>query len=244
MVGASLDQEDVNESLSFIEQMLSNLSSDDEYLAAILHNQKIMTQALAGGDTPMTGQGSNIPPGTAGLALASISEDDVGDILFKIDGRTVISDLRAGTEISADEVVRVGDDGDEVYPISDVSSGKLDFGAVATANVGPSSFVFAETEDNITISPGETKAVLDIDVNGPIGWYQTGTNDATYSEYQYAIDGEPLVETPLKKPLGLYNNMYDFPAPLEVGNNLQVLVSRQDDAPGDEEYFSNVALIR
>ena len=241
---ASLDEEQVRESLNFVERALASVSSDDEYLAAMLHNQKIMTQALLRSQTsPGAGSSNNIPPGTAGLSLESISEDDVGDVLFKVEGRTVIGSLRAAAEVESEEVVRVGDEGNEVYPISGVGSGKLDFGAVASVAVSPNRFVYGDTEENVTIQPGESEAVLDLDVSGPIGLQSIGTNDETYSLYQYEIDGESMLDSPIKKPLGLYNDMFEFPQPIRVDSDLTVFVKRQEDAPGPAEYFSNVVLM-
>lgn len=240
----SLDEEQVRESLNFIERALAGISSDDEYLAAMLHNQKILTQALMGETTPaMGGQSSGVPPGTAGISLENIAEDDVGDILFKVDGRTVISNFRAAAEVQNEEVVRVGEEGDEVYPISGVGPGKLDFGAVASVSVKPTRFVYGDTEENVTIQPGGSKAVLDIDVAGPIGLQSIGTNDETYSLYNYEVDGETMLDSPIKKPLGLYNDMFEFPQPIRVDADLRVLVKRQDDAPGPAEYFSNAVLM-
>ena len=240
----SLSEEQVEDSLNFLERALAGLSSDDEYLAAVLHNQKIITQALVGENTPaMGGQSSNIPPGTAGISLENISEDDVGDVLFKVDGRTVIGSLRAAAEVNPEEVVRVGDGGNEVYPISGVGPGKLDFGAVASVSVRPNNFVYGDTEENVTIQPGESEAVLDLDVSGPIGLQSIGTNDETYSLYQYEIDGESMLDSPIKKPLGLYNDMFEFPQPIRVDSDLTVFVKRQEDAPGPAEYFSNVVLM-
>lgn len=240
----SLDEEQVRESLNFVERALASVSSEDEYLAAMLHNQKILTQALMGETTPvMGGLSSNVPPGTAGISLGSISEDDVGDVLFKVDGRTVISNLRAAVEVENGEVVRVGEEGNEIYPVSNVGAGKLDFGAVASVSVKPNRFDYGDTVENVTIQPGESEAVLDLDVNGPVGLQSIGTNDETYSLYQYEIDGETLLDSPIKKPLGLYNDMFEFPQPIKINSDFKVLVKRQADAPGPAEYFSNAVLM-
>lgn len=243
MVTGSITDEEVKEHLNFIEELMSHASANDEYLAAILNNQRLMVQALSGETTPVNGESSGIPSGTAGLATEGISQGDVGEILFKVDGRTVLSDFRAGTEINPDEVVRVAETDGEVYPASDVPPSKLDFGEISFSSSKATKFVFEETDDDVTINPGETKTVVSVQVNEPVGWYETGTNDTTFSEYQYVVDGEDMLQEPLKKPLGLYNDMYRFPEPILVSNSLEIRVTRQSDASGPHDYFSNVTLM-
>ena len=243
MVNGNLDDRQVEENLNFIEKLMGQISSDDEYLAAILHNQKILTEAFAGPNTPVAGTSVGIPSGTAGLAVDSIAEGETGTVLFKVDGRTVLSDFRAGSEINPDEVVRVSDTDDKVYPLGNVDPSKLDFGRISTSNAAPSKYIYGDTDDNVQVLPGEEEQILEVEVGEPVGWFQTGTNDETYSLYKYKVDGELLLDEPLKKPLGLYNNMYEFPRPLKVTDKLEVSVKRTTDAPGPAEYFSNSVLM-
>lgn len=243
MVTGSITDEEVEEHLNFIEKLSNELSAGDEYLAAILNNQKLMVQALSGETTPIAGTSSGVPAGTAGLATTDISEGDVGRILFKINGRTVISSFKAGSEINVDEVVRVSDTDGKIYPISNVSASKLDFGEISFASSLSTRFIYDETDSNVTINPGQTKTVLRVEVDQPSAWHEVGTNDETYSNYQYVVDGDKVLHEPLKKPLGLYNDPYKFPKPIKVTESLEVEVSRDSGASSPADYFSNVTLM-
>lgn len=238
MPNGTLTNEDVQESLNFIEELLSRTDSDDEYLSAILHNQKIMTKALAGSNTPMTGESSGLEPGTAGLSLGSISEGDTGSVLFKSNGRTVISNLRAGAEINPEEVVRISESDGKIYPVTNADPGQLDFGAMSPQAVKASSFSIEETEENVTIDPGEAKEVLTIETSGGLSLYKLGTNDETHTLYQYEADGDTILDEPIKEPLGLYNDPFEFPEPLKINSTFKVLALRQESASGPQDYFS------
>lgn len=243
MVRGRLGKEEVEESLSFLEEAMGHLGPDDDYLRAILHNQALMTRALQGAETPTTGNSNNVPPGTAGLALEGSSEGDSLNTLFKIDGRTVVSDLIAAREINEEEVVKVGSSGDKVFPLTNVSQSQLDFGKVGLSSENSTKFIFKETQNNVSIPPGQKKVVLDIDVSSTVGLFEIGTNDETHSLYTYVVDGENLIDKPIKKPLGLYNDRYDFPQPVKVESNLKVVVERQNSANSPADYFSNAVLM-
>lgn len=243
MVNGSLTEDDVEENLNIIEDLLRHTDASDNYMAAMLQNQKMLLQAFSEPYTSPTGESTNVPGGTAGVAVDDISQGDIGQVLFKINGRTVISNFRAAADIANDEVVRVGEGEDKVYPVNNVDQSKLDFGEISFASSLSTKFIFEETGSNVQVGPGEEDIVLEVNVDSPVGWYETGTNDKTYTKYQYIVDGEEMLSSPIKKPLGLYNNMYRFPEPIKVASSLKIKVIRNSSASSTEEYFSNVVLM-
>lgn len=235
--------EDVKEHLNFIEELIAGASSSDEYLEAIVRNQQLMIALMEGGGGSVPEIGSvGVPEDTAGIAIQSASKGDLAEFLYKNNGRTIVSKLESSSDIQGGEVVTVNSDGD-LEPSSGVSQGDLDFGNISTSAKGPGDLVYGDTQNDVSIDPGDSETVLEVNLNDGGAWYSAGTNDETYSLYQYHVDGEPLLEDPIPKPLGLYNNMFEFPEPIEVQNSVSVEVTRQSDAPGSAKYFSNIVVM-
>jgi hypothetical protein len=134
-----------------------------------------------------------------------------------------------------------GGDGDGTHIFREDNIGD---GADATdIPLTPIGFNQAVTEDNVEISPASNEDVLEVTVKNSALWYEVGTKDATYSNYQYYVDDSELLDSGQKEPMGLYNQPYRFPQPIIVRDKIAVNVRRDDDASGPEEYFSKVRYV-
>lgn len=235
--------QEIEDHVNFIERLIGNATATDEYLEAIVRNQAVMIGLMedGGANVPEIGS-SGAPEDTAGIVIKGASEGDFAEFLFKKDGRTVVKDYEAGRAISPGEVA-VLDSKQRLEPKTDVTQGDLDFGNIATESGNASDFTYADTPSDVTIQPGETETVLEAQVNGGAALHSIGTNDETYSLYQYKIDGEAILNEPLPKPLGLYNSMFKFPIPLEVENKVEVEITRTEDSPSPSSYYSNMVLM-
>jgi len=235
--------QDVREHLNIIERLVDGASSSDEYFEAIIRNQAMMIALMEGGGSGSPDIGSfGVPTNTAGIAVQGASEGDLAEFLYKTDGRTVIDNFEVASDIADGEVATINSDG-ELQPTTGVAQGDLDFGNIATSTSNAGGFIYQETEQDATLQPGDTEVILEVNLNNSAAWYMTGTNDETYTSYDYKVDGESILGDPIPKPLGLYNNMFEFPEPLQVNNTLEVEVSRNSSAPGSDDYFSNVVLL-
>lgn len=96
-----------------------------------------------------------------------------------------------------------------------------------------------ESESAVTIQPGETAAVLSVNVENA-RWVASGTTDRDNSRYRYVVDGDAVLSEPLRSPLGLFNDLRTFPEPITARDSIRVDVLRTEDAPGAAEYVSNV----
>jgi|APHM01.1.fsa_nt_gi hypothetical protein len=193
---------------------------------------------------------TTIPPtDTAGIVVTSADQGDVGDFLYKNNGRTIVTKVRAARDIESGGIAKYDSNQNGLIPVNEVDEGQLDFGAISTVLSESSDFRLLDTDyqfagsgGNVTIQPGETKVVLQGSVTGESGLYEVGTNDETYSRYQYYIDGVELLEAPAPKPLGLYGDRFEFPKPLKVTSEFRVEVTRDASAPGSADYFSNAVI--
>jgi len=241
--------EGVEEEINAIEGFLDGATSTDEYLTALLRSNNAIVRLLGGQMEGTDGNSVTPPDDTAGIVVTGAGQGDVGDFLYKNNGRTVLAKVQAARPIDPGGVAKYDTNQAGLIPVSNVDQGDLDFGAISTALSNAGAFDFLDTDfqfsgqgGNVTIAPGETKEVLSGSFNGDVGLYEVGTNDETYSRYQYYIDGETLLEAPIPKPLGLYNSRFEFPKPLKVTSSFKVEVTRDSAAPGSADYFSNAVL--
>lgn len=102
--------------------------------------------------------------------------------------------------------------------------------------------VTVTNEDTVELSPGEEADILRVPVSVGTVWTEIGTTSHTHTLYQYKVDGEAVFDNPLFQPLGVPNNMKEFPVPIKVDDTLVVTVSREDSASGAAEYFSKASL--
>ena len=235
--------EDVREDLGFIERLLSGTSSTDEYLEAILRAQLAQLKTSGEADISRMDTVNGIPEGTAGVCAQQTAEGDVGSVVFNVDGRSVVETIKAASGIEKDEVVVVDTQQNGVRPVSDVDQSYLGLGSIDFSTQSAGGFKVYETPDKVTISPGETKSVLKVDVDEPAGISRVGTNDETYSRYIYLVDDNEVMNEPLFAPLGLYNDMYDFRRPLKITESFEVRVKRTSSASGVAEYYSNAVVV-
>lgn len=261
--------EHVAQEINFIEYLQASVTGQDDYLEAVLENQRLTAmrmlndmQSAQGLDQPPDDLDFNSPPdgydtdvrpvpmdefttdgqlpiGAVGLANRRINSRDTGPATFQVSGTVFSARIRLdspdGTVIGSGAPVKVIAPGNICEPINDVSLSLLGFSGA----VGAESFERYETPADVTIQPGEEEYVLRKNVQNA-SWISTGTNDETHSLYKYFIDGEPILEEPLKEPLGLYNDPFRFPDPLSAGREIAVKVKRQSSASGPESYYSKV----
>jgi hypothetical protein len=259
---------DVVDELNFIERMRNELSSGDEFLEAILTNQRLLALQIIQRMQEQTGRSlpvdavdtendgspagyrvdarpvpegklindSMVPLDAVGLANRTIYENDIGPATFQVNGTVFATTIRVTEDVGSGDPIRVVAPGNITEAVGDVALSLLGL----PGSIGVGTFDVAETDDNVEIQPGETAHVLRVTVGGG-DWVSVGTNDETHTEYQYTIDGEELLETPLKEPLGLYNDPYKFPTPLSADQTFGVKVTRQNSASGAAEYYSKAA---
>lgn len=258
---------EIRDELNIIEQVLAGADSSDEYLEAIVRNQNLMIElqseiaasqegsnVVQGGDNIVNEQGDQINaeslfgeigqilPGTAGIAVSDVKSGETGQFLYNQNGRNAISGVRAGKEIEEGQVsVYSGQDG-KIYPVNDIEQNDLSMGAVSDSLKDSSSFGYFESDEETVIAPGASDVVLEANIGSLGGVYRVGTTDANYSQYQYLVDGEPILDEPSSQPLGLYNDMFEFPNPIKVSGTFEVLVQREESAPGTEAYVSNAVI--
>lgn len=230
--------DEIRQEFSLVERLFNGASSTDEYLEALYRVNRLqyMAQSSGVGGALAGIEVSDLPANVAGIALENIANNDTGICLFDVRGYKVILTAKADGEINREEVVRVAKSGNRVQPESDVDADLLSFGDVSGGGL---SFERTQTpEENVTIGPGEEEVVLEITTGRDARLAEVGTSDLTFSKYQYKRDGEDLLNEPLTEPLGLYNDPYRFQRLLPFENKFEVVVKRDDDAPGPEDYFS------
>lgn len=235
---------DVVEELNFIENALNQLSGGDEYLEAILQNQRLqllwMLQQQATGAIPasMAEDGftdQELPLNAIGIANGRIYENDTGRATFQLQGSVFSSQVKTLDEVTSGTPVRVVGAGNQVVKATDVALSLLGL----SGSIGSASYNRAETETDVTVQPGEQADVLIQGVDNA-DWVSVGTNDETHTLYQYLVDGEELVDEPLKEPLGLYNSPYQFPTPISAERDIRVRVIRQQSASGPADFYSKI----
>lgn len=233
-------REDVQQQLNILEQLSQYVSSDDDLLIALLQNQNLMLQNM----TSMMGgsfQGpESLSVNQAGLALSDIDKGDTGRVLFEERGTKIVLRCKAENSVSTEEVVYVNDpSGPTVLPANDVSEGQL-FGIGPGGARRASEFFIAESENNVTVEPGEKETVFELSVDGLSLWWETGTTGHPDSDYRYIVDGEDLFDDGLKSPIGLVNDRFRFPQPIQFDTKLKIVVRRNSAATTDQEYRSRV----
>jgi hypothetical protein len=235
-----VSREDVQRQLNVLERLSQHVSSDDDLLIALLENQNLMLQNM----TSMMGgsfQGPNsLSANQAGLALKDIDKGDTGRILFEERGTKMVVRAEAGNSIEREEVVYVSEtEGPVVLPANDVSEGQL-FGIGPGGSRRASQFFIGEPDEPTTLEPGDEKTVYELDVSSVSLWWETGTTSDPDSSYQYIVDGEELFNEPLTSPIGLINDRFRFPQPIQFSDGLKVIVLRDQSAQSNKDYTSRL----
>jgi len=114
---------------------------------------------------------------------------------------------------------------------------------VAQMPVPGSTFEHAESDDVLTLSPGESDTIVEAEVQEAALWWEVGTTDNDNSRYSYAAGDADLLEDPTLEPLGLFNDPYRFPQPIISRGNITVDAARDSSATGDKNYVSKVRYV-
>lgn len=261
-----VSNDEIRAELNFLEDLRNRISGQDEYLEALVTNSRIQAMValqreqatlgvlpenvqLSESGTP-EGYGSievspvpegnvlssrYLPLAAVGIANRTIYENDTGPATFDVNGTVQNETVRVTDDARSGDPLRIVAPGNIAEPVENVSLSLLGL----TGSIGVNSYERVETEENVTIAPGDDEIVLRVDVN-QADWVSAGTVDRPHSTYQYYVDGEELNEEPLYEPLGLYNDPYSFPTPISVDRNLEVEVARESSASGSADYFSKV----
>lgn len=241
MVGEPVTQQDVDRHLNTLEKLTSYFESEDDYQAAMLQNQEILIKLLQGSgpgvyDSPLGGLDlDDLPEGIAGEAISSADSGERVRAVFSVRGTRFVSKVSVDEEVQVGDVLYITGKGNEAILATNAEVTTLFGGSLGFSS---GAFERTETGENVTIEAGEYKDVLQVDVDDTAWLWEVGTNDETYTEYQYLKDGEEILEDRLKEPLGLYNDPFRFPVPRKFTDTFIVRVYRQNDAPGSAEYFS------
>jgi len=99
----------VREELTAVESLLSSATGTDEYLEAIVRNQRVQLMQSGGSFGPPAA--GSIPTGVLGTTLETINEQQTGDVLFDIAGTKRVYTFRSDEDIAEGQTIRVRDDG-------------------------------------------------------------------------------------------------------------------------------------
>lgn len=255
--------DEVYDQLNLIQRLAAVLDADSEFNAAILEAINSLAEAMEGMDSGGGGGGginrvielleaqvqgrvqtTNLPVGISGRAAEEIPNEGSGIAVFQISGSNYTVEVTANEDIGKRDPVVVTGEGNEVSLITDVGDVLGDELIGAAEDFNYTETQTEETPDgNVEIEPGETRTVVEGEILDSGFWLLVGTNDETYSRYRYFVGGQPVFEQALKQPLGLYNDPFRFPKALSVDGNIEVRVTRDESAPGPQEYFSKIAYI-
>jgi hypothetical protein len=134
---------EVRKELSFIERLMGELSSDDEYLEAILRNQRLVGmlalsimegEGIEGGlkdREEIGGDGSsfdNLPNDYVGVSMDDMASGESGNSIFPVKGSYIHADVRASSEISRGNAVEVIGEDNLVRPLEDVDITRIGVG--------------------------------------------------------------------------------------------------------------------
>jgi len=116
------DEDEVKKTLNIAERALGGLDASDDYLAALLQNQKLLAQGLldSGVFANKNDIGinnidrSSLPIGLTGTSTEEIEREDTGIAIFDVAGGTVEARVRANGKIERNEPVVVMDEDNEV----------------------------------------------------------------------------------------------------------------------------------
>jgi len=121
---------DVHRDLNYIERVLDRISGDDEYLEAILQNQRtqlllLLQQASVGGTLPESDEPiapidrTRLPRDLVGTATVDIPQNAHGSARFELNGSTYHTEIHAVADIDAFEPVRIVGPGNDAEPLPD-----------------------------------------------------------------------------------------------------------------------------
>jgi hypothetical protein len=154
--------QEVRREIDFIEDLMGGLSSDDEYLQAILHNQKMMGMLMLqmvegsdGGAGPAPSDPTNLDVGAVGIAAEGISSSSTGVGVFNAKGSWYSVGVNAQQQINEDDIIVVNGQDNEVIPSTDISRDHLNIVSDFDISSDPESpDPQYEAYNNITVEDG------------------------------------------------------------------------------------------
>lgn len=232
--------QDIYGTTNTLEELLAYGDTEDNYQKALVHNQVLMIQLM----DKLANEDQGVDPlkrYQAGWALEDISNNNSGKVMFDIDGNKFIRNVKAGNDIDAEEVVYINDAQDmTVVPAPEADMDAL-FGISGSGiPMESDAFEIDETDGEIQLDTGEKGKTIEVTTDDVGYWWQTGTYDQDYTNYEYKVDGESVFSNPLPAPIGLYNNMYEFPQPIRFRDKFEIEIQRDEDAPGQQNFASKV----
>lgn len=232
MVEGLVDPSEVQENLNFLERVKAYFTGDDEYKAAMLQNQKVMTKALV----QQTGTGLNntvtpsnvditdLPQGLAGSSVEQIANGEKGTAMFDISGSKFEAQVRASADIEKNETVVIIGENNRAKPSPDshdALSMLVGSGAAGRDTVmDPASYMVYESSDmedstdagDVVLEPGDDKAIVSTGNVSPGAFtLGVGATDIEDVRYYLWVDEEFRVGGVTESPLGTMNNIFSFP---------------------------------
>lgn len=231
MPGEFVDKDDVEQNLNFLEKLVSHFSSDDEYRAAMLNNQKVQTEILS--DMAGVGQSGNInpsdvditdlPTGLVGKAESSIAKGDKGRAVFDISGSKFQARIDATADIEEDGTVIITGPDNEARP-SRGTSNALSLmvgsdGGALSGSITPRTYNVHESDEldhsndvgAVVLEPGDEKVIVSTggrnDTGSVLAIGATNQSDVTY---RMVVDGEYNPGGTTNSPLGTVNEPFSF----------------------------------
>ena len=227
--------EDVAEQVSFVETLLSGVSSQDEYSEAILRNQQMIMDSLLelgveSHGQPGTAFGNNmiqnidnLPEGIVGTTTEEIPSGERGAALFSINGTKVEARVRMESGVDQNGVIVIKSDDNVARPaIGEETALAMLTGASAGGKfdtIRPNNYNVYETSDMdeaagnglIQLDPGDEKVFLDTgSLDDPGFLMAIGALDANAVEYRVQVDGDRNVGGYTNSPLGSINTPFSF----------------------------------
>jgi len=238
---------DAEAEINTLERLIGGFTGDDEYMEAILRNQrlrlKLLLEQTRGGLPAIESQGNRnrrgVPRGALGIANRTIYEDDNGPATFQVNGTVFVTEVDADETLPAGDPIKTVDDQNRAARATDAALSLLGFNGGISAD----SYEREETEEGgVTVQPGDTEPVLTVPVDSA-DWLAVGTVDKQFSLYQYYVDNDAIFDKKLQSPLGVYNDPFQFSTPLTAGDEIRVEVTRDADASAAADYFSKIDYI-
>lgn len=258
--------QDIQQELNFIEHLTNVVSGTDDYLEAMVENQRLQLMAMLQQNSSAANVGlvtfgvveagdpildqynvdvnpvpqselltqQNLPLASVGITNTRIYENDTGYSTFQLGGTVFSEKVRATEDIPAGTPIRVVAPGNIVEEQSNVATSFIGL----SGRLSPEAFQVDETDQNVTVQPGEREVILNVPLPDDSAWYATGTNDETFAEYYYLVDGEEMFDEPLKSPYGLYNDPEPFPTPIRADQSISVEVALDSAASSSKEFYS------
>lgn len=211
----AVSEQRVKRELSIVEALTSGASSSDNYLEAIVRNQRI--RMLQSGIESVFGpsEADNIPTGVLGTAAQTINDGQVGDVVFTIGGTKRVYKMRADDSLDPGDTIEVIESG-VVEKFGSGGGGSVSSGAGYISGTG---YVVKESDDlngvadgaAVTIEPGETKTIVEARATGDqLALLAVGATDVADVRYRLVVDGSRTVGGETNSPLGLLNTPLSF----------------------------------